>query len=150
MNKFKIFLLKSINLKKLRAINQLIPQLDSKLDLLSVKNAKKIPKQKQIKILVASPKDNPDEIIGILFFVFFHSLAGKRARIEDLVVDKKYRGLGIGKKLVNRALTLAKKLKIKQIELTSRPERIVANNLYKNLNFLKKETNVYQLEFNQS
>jgi ribosomal protein S18 acetylase RimI-like enzyme len=150
MNKFRISFLNSINLNKLKAINQLIPQLDSKLKLLSIKEMRRIPKQKQIKILVATPKNNPDQIIGILFFVFFQTLAAKRARIEDLVVDQKYRGLGIGKKLVNRALTLAKKLKIKQIELTSRPERIVANNLYKNLNFLKKETNVYQLEFNQS
>lgn len=148
MNKFRISFLKSINLNKLKAINQLIPQLDSKLKLLTIKEMRKIPKQKQIKILVATPKNNPDQIIGILFFVFFQTLAGKRARIEDLVVDQKYRGLGIGKKLVNRALTLAKKLKIKQIELTSRPERIVANNLYRKLNFLKKQTNVYQLEFN--
>jgi ribosomal protein S18 acetylase RimI-like enzyme len=144
MTEFKFTLLKKINSKKLIAINKLIPQLDKNSDCLSKKDLKRIIKQKQVKIFVAYPKNNPNQIVGILFFVYFQTLVGKRGRIEDLVVDENSRGMGIGKKLVNKSLIGSKKLNIKIVELTSRPARIEANKLYQKLNFNKKETNVYQ------
>jgi ribosomal protein S18 acetylase RimI-like enzyme len=55
--------------------------------------------------------------------------------------------MGIGKELNLAALELAKKAGAKTVELTSRPSREQANQLYKNIGFVKRETNVYRFTF---
>lgn len=66
--------------------------------------------------------------------------------IEDVVVDENYRGQGLGKLLTNRAIEKARKLGMKYIDLTSSPDRIPANNLYKSLGFELRKTNPYRLK----
>ena len=87
------------------------------------------------------------QIIGMGSLVVFLTPYSRRARIEDVVVDEKYRGRGIGEKISKELIALAKKKKVKSIELSSRPRRTVANELYKKLGFKKKETNTYSLSF---
>lgn len=53
-----------------------------------------------------------DEVVG---FVALHIHTKKLAEIRSLIVDKKYRGLGIGKNLVLKAIKEAKELGIKEI-----------------------------------
>jgi ribosomal protein S18 acetylase RimI-like enzyme len=149
MKGIEIKLIKQIDSKQFSTINQLIKQLDPELDLITKKRLKKISQQTHVKILVATTKNHPKKIVGIVFLVHFQTLAGNRGRIEDLIVEKNYRQQGIGRNLVKKAISLAKKLKLKSIELTSRPARIAANKLYQSLNFVKKETNVYQLNLNK-
>jgi ribosomal protein S18 acetylase RimI-like enzyme len=60
---------------------------------------------------------------------------GNKAWIEDVVVDSKARGQGLGKALMNHALEEAKKLEVKSIDLTSRPTREAANLLYQSLGY---------------
>jgi len=144
MNEIEIKLVKKLDKKKLDQINLLVKQLDPNLPLLSPLDLKNIAHQKNVKIITSILKKAPKKIIGIVFLVYYQTLAGKRGRIEDLVVDVNYRQRGIGKKLVKYALNLAKKLKLKSIELTSRPERVAANKLYQKLKFIKRKTNVYK------
>lgn len=144
MNDVEIKLLKKLDKKKLDEINLLVKQLDPNLPLLSSHDLQNIAHQKNVKIITAALKKAPKKIVGTLFLVYYQTLAGKRGRIEDLVVDINYRQRGIGKKLVKYALNLAKKLRLKSIELTSRPERVAANKLYQKLKFIKRETNVYK------
>jgi ribosomal protein S18 acetylase RimI-like enzyme len=66
-------------------------------------------------------------------------------RIEDVVVDEKRRGEGIGKKMMIHAIEYAKKTGVTKIELTSHPSRVEANKLYRSLEFSLIETNVYRL-----
>lgn len=66
--------------------------------------------------------------------------------IDDVVVDPNYRGKGYGKALSLHCLKVATEKKCKRVELTSRPSRVEANQLYQSLGFEKRETNVYRLD----
>lgn len=77
--------------------------------------------------------------------VVVHTLTGTRARIEDVVVEERYRRRGLGEKLVRRLIQEARSRKAKVVELTSRPSRVAANSLYRRLGFRKRNTNVYRL-----
>jgi ribosomal protein S18 acetylase RimI-like enzyme len=79
--------------------------------------------------------------------VVIKALSGLRARIEEVVVDEIYRGHGIGKELMLVLIELAKKLKISSMELTSRPSRVAANELYRHLGFVQRTTNVHEMKF---
>ena len=76
--------------------------------------------------------------------IIFQIPTGVRAWIEDVVVDTNARGAGIGKQLNLTAIDLAKQAGAKTVDLTSRPSRKAANQLYKNIGFIKRDTNVYR------
>ena len=84
-------------------------------------------------------------IVGMGLLISFVKTSGTRGQIEDVVMDEKYGGKGVGKKLVERLIKEARKLKLTKVGLTSRPHRIAANKLYRKLGFIRKNTNVYHL-----
>jgi ribosomal protein S18 acetylase RimI-like enzyme len=92
-------------------------------------------------VLVA--RDGGD-IVGILTLVMFPIPTGLRARIEDVVVDSRVRGRGVGAALTQEALRLAAERGAKSVDLTSNPSRVAANQLYKRLGFEMRETNSYR------
>lgn len=83
-------------------------------------------------------------IVGILALVVFRIPTGVRAWIEDVIVDRRVRGKGVGAALTRRALELAISRGARTVELTSRPERVAANALYLKLGFERRDTNVYR------
>lgn len=85
-------------------------------------------------------------IIGLGSINMFHTILGKHATIEDMVIDEKYRGQGLGKRLGEQLIDLAKKARVVSIELTTRPSREAAIKLYEKLGFEKRKTNVYRLK----
>lgn len=85
-----------------------------------------------------------EKINGCLTLVWYKIPSLTRFWIEDLVVDQLFRGQGIGKALILKAIELAQALGGHYIDLTSRPSRIEANQLYQSLGFEKRETNVYR------
>lgn len=89
------------------------------------------------------------QIVGCLILTSYPTLGGDKSWIEDVVVDQNFRGLGIGKKLVLEALSHAKKLGIKQVNLTSRPQRETANKLYLSLGFEIYNTNYYRISLDK-
>jgi len=94
------------------------------------------------KLFVALVEHN---IVGTYTLVIFRIPTGATARIEDVVVEEKWRGKGVGKKMMKHAIELVKKEGIFKIELTSHHSRIEANKLYQSLGFEQIETNVYRL-----
>ena len=74
----------------------------------------------------------------------FPIITGTRAWIEDVVVSENARGKGVGKLLAAEAIKLAEKYGAKTVDLTSRPSREAANNLYISAGFQQRETNVYR------
>lgn len=143
---YQIEILKTAKKKDLEKINNLLQQLDSSSVKIRLNNLKEILSQKNLFFIVA--KDFQQEIVGVIILIFFKTISGFHARLEDLVVDEKQRGKGLGKKLLNTAIKLAKKLKVSHIDLTSRPERKTANYLYQKFGFYKRKTNVYRYQFN--
>ncbi len=83
---------------------------------------------------------------GMLTLGIYNSPTGKKAWIEDVVVDEQYRGLGIGRDLTNFAVQYAKEQNAGVIMLTSKPERVSANILYRKVGFEQKVTNVYRIK----
>ena len=84
--------------------------------------------------------------VGMGSIVFVQKLRGTTAQIEDVAVKEGHQGQGIGRQIVNALLDEAKRRGVKQINLTSKPERLAANVLYQKLGFKQRNTNVYRLE----
>ncbi len=85
------------------------------------------------------------EIVGMLTLAVFRAPTGVRAWIEDVVVDEAARGRDAGRTLVEAALASARRAEARTVDLTSRPDRVVANAMYERLGFERRETNVYRL-----
>ena len=86
-----------------------------------------------------------DKIAGMLTLGTYLSPTGRKAWIEDVVVDSAYRGKGYGKMLVEHAIEYARTLSPCTLMLTSNPTRIAANELYRASGFEPKITNVYRM-----
>ena len=87
------------------------------------------------------------QVVGSLTLATYRIPTGLKAWIEDVVVDEAARGRGIGEALSVAALEEARRRGAKDINLTSRPSRDVANRLYLRLGFQLRDTNVYRYDF---
>lgn len=76
-----------------------------------------------------------------------HTLEFTIADIEAVVVGSQHRGRGYGKELMNAMIDTAKNLNVHQIQLTSNPKRVAANQLYQDIGFERYETNCYKMVF---
>ena len=125
------------------AMNRLIPQLS---------NSNPPPDRSALEEIVASDSSIliaafiAGAIVGSLTLITFSIPTGKRAWIEDVVVDENYRNTGIGEALNQEAINIARRLGAKTVDLTSRPSREAANRLYSRLGFVQRKTNIYRFE----
>ncbi len=102
-------------------------------------------KQLQNVFRIGITSDKQKFIVGILDkkIVGFCSLtiknnfwqAGSLAHIDELIVDEKYRGKGIGNKLMEKITEIAAENKCKRIELDSAFHREDAHRFYEKLGF---------------
>lgn len=92
-------------------------------------------------------KDAYDEICGMATLSLCPLVTGTKAWVEDVVVDEEYRGIGLGRLLLNHLISEARAMGVKSLNLTSRPERESANRLYRSLGFEQRNTNVYKMAF---
>jgi len=86
--------------------------------------------------LIVAEKDG--EIVGTLQITFTPSISfqgGKRATVESVRVDEKYRGQGIGKQLMLWAIERAKAENCFAMQLTTNADRKDAHRFYENLGF---------------
>lgn len=91
--------------------------------------------------------DEQGRYAGMITVGIYRAPTGKKAWIEDVVVDETYRGQGVGKQLTRHAIAFARQQQVNLLSLTSNPARIAANQLYPNAGFSRKETNVYVMRF---
>jgi ribosomal protein S18 acetylase RimI-like enzyme len=70
-----------------------------------------------------------------------------RGYIEDVVVDEKWRGHGIGEALTQACLGFAQQAGCPQVMLTCNPGRTAANRLYQRMGFEPRTTNLYRFKF---
>ena len=134
--------LKEGSAEVLASINQLLPQLSLNAQGISMDRLLELVESDNTIIFLGTDKDG--QILGMLSLIVMKIPTGNKAWIEDVVVDSKARGQGLGKALMNHALEEAKKREVKSIDLTSRPTREAANLLYQSLGYQKRETNVYR------
>lgn len=96
----------------------------------------------------AAEAEGLGRIVGCASLCVFEAPSALRASVEDVVVLEAYRGQGIGRKLVERAIEAARQLAPIEVQLTSAPKRVAANALYSQMGFEPKHTNVYRMEIN--
>lgn len=87
-----------------------------------------------------------EQVVGCASLCVFESPTGRKASIEDVVIQNAFRGQQLGRRLMQRVIDYAKSLAPINLQLTSRPERVAANALYQALGFQKRETNAYRME----
>lgn len=110
-----------------------------------------MPNSQQIELLLKSENthlfvaEREGEILGMLSLVVVDIPTGRKAWIEDVVVDEKARGLHIGVALVEKAKDVAAELGAKKIYLTSNPSRKAAHALYKKCGFEEYDTSVFRM-----
>ena len=85
------------------------------------------------------------KIVGMLTLVVVDIPTGRKAWIEDVVVDEAARGLHIGAALVERAKGEAVLLGAKKLYLTSNPSRKAAHALYNKCGFEVYDTAVFRI-----
>lgn len=88
-----------------------------------------------------------DTIVGMITLGAYSCSTGRKVWIEDVVIDNKLRGRGLGQQLVEFAINYVKEnLSPCSLMLTSRPARIAANELYRKMGFEQRQTNVYNMK----
>lgn len=125
------------------AFARLIPQLSKSSPPPSAEQLGEMVRSEASDVLVARLDG---EIVGTLTLVTFRIPTGVRAWIEDVVVDDRARGHGVGDQLNRMALELARERGAKTVDLTSRPSREAANRLYQRIGFQPRDTNVYRYD----
>lgn len=98
-----------------------------------------------VHLLLAEQADG--RIVGMLSVALYDVPSGRKAWIEDVVVDADARGAGIGARLVQEALALARREGAVKVMLTSNAARLAAHRLYERMGFVRYDTDVFRYEF---
>ena len=130
------------------AVQRLVPQLS---------RSNPPPTTAELGELVASPAtdlfialDDAGTIVGIATLVTFRIPTGRRAWIEDVVVDEAARGQGVGDALTRAMVDRSREFGAVTVDLTSRPSRDAANRLYQRAGFVRRDSNVYRFDLRDS
>ena len=87
------------------------------------------------------------EVIGFAALTtFIVPTKGRVGKIEDVVIREAFRGQGLGDRLLDELILIAKERNLANITLTSNPKRVVARNLYQKKGFILLETGVFLLK----
>jgi len=84
------------------------------------------------------------KIVGMVTLLICRIPYVRKATMEDLVIDKFYRGRGLGTLLIGKVIKEAEEKGAAYLDFTSRPRRVDGNSMYEKLGFQKRKTNVYR------
>lgn len=122
------------------AFARLMPQLSPRLE---------APSGERLRAVAANPSaalftaESGGAVVGALTLVWYDVPSGRKAWIEDVVVDAARRGAGIGEALVREALSRAAAAGVPRVMLTSSAARRAARALYRKVGFEEAETAVF-------
>ena len=88
-------------------------------------------------------------IAGVLTLVWYDVPSGRKAWVEDVVVDAGERGRGVGRLLVEKALELARSEGVQHLMLTSNPARRAAHALYRTCGFEEVGSTLFRFDMNK-
>ena len=125
----------------LETINRLLLQLSPSVAPLTATEIKTLLDNEYTYLFVAEIEE---QIVGMLSLVVVDIPTGRKAWIEDVVVDESARGRHIGEALVERAKAEAETLGAKRIYLTSNPSRKAAHALYTKCGFKEYDTTLFR------
>ena len=139
----KIYRVTECSANLIEVLEQLLPQLSSSATMPSEEYIESMLNNENFHLLVA---EHEGAIVGMLSLVVVDIPTGRKAWIEDVVVDSRARGLHIGQALVEEAKVCAKEVGAKKIYLTSNPSRKAAHALYKKCGFEEYDTTVFRVK----
>lgn len=87
-----------------------------------------------IHYLVALHNGKPIGFVSLHVQRILHH-ANRTGELQELIIDERYRGKGVGKQLMIAAEGLARSLGLEEIELTTRLHRSDAQEFYKSLGY---------------
>lgn len=127
----------------LDALTSLLPQLNPRLKPLTMERLARVIRDPATTLLVAR---HGARIVGAAAVLVYATPAFVKARIEDVIVDERSRGKGVGEALVRRCIEVARERGAEIVELQSARWREVANRMYPRLGFELRDSNLYRLE----
>ena len=137
-----IEIVRAVDDELVEAWRRLLPQLSRSASAVSAAHLREIVGSDATTLLIARVGG---AIVGSLTLAVFPLPTGRRAWIEDVVVDADARGHGVGEALTRAAVEQAAALGARTVDLTSRPSRTAAHRLYQKVGFVVRETSVYRL-----
>ena len=137
-----IEIVRAVDDELVEAWRRLLPQLSRSASTVSAAHLDEIVGSDATSLLIARVGG---AIVGSLTLAVFPLPTGRRAWIEDVVVDADARGHGVGEALTRAAVEQAAALGARTVDLTSRPSRTAAHRLYQKVGFVVRETSVYRL-----
>ncbi|MBQ4532507.1 MAG: GNAT family N-acetyltransferase [Alistipes sp.] len=130
------------------AIRTLIEQLTGRESTFSEDDLRNVLQDSASRLFVMRHKES---IVGMLSLGIYTCPTSRKVWVEDVVIDNKLRGKGLGEELVEYAINYVKKnLAPCSLMLTSRPSRVAANALYRKIGFEPRQTNVYKIEVDKN
>jgi len=126
----------------LEALRSLLPQLNPRLPELTMEKLQAVVDDPAATLLAVYDEGT---VMGVAVVLTYTTPSWRKARIEDVVIDEKARGRGLGKALVERCIELARERGAEVVELQSASWREAANRLYPALGFELRESNLYRL-----
>src|SRR3989344_7253890 len=130
----EIVRLKEVSEQAVADINKLLPQLrtDPSEYSASITELRSITEDNDVALVVAL---DSGKIVGMATLYIITKFSKRNGHVEDVVVDGEYRGQGLGEKIMQALINLARSEQVKTLHLTSRPERVAGNKLYQKLGF---------------
>lgn len=122
------------------AFARLMPQLSPRLGAPSREVLRRVAGSETGELLAAVAGER---IVGVLTLALYDAPSGRKAWIEDVVVDGAARGCGAGDALVRAAVEHAARIGAGKVMLTSNPAREAARALYRKVGFEEVETTVF-------
>lgn len=127
-----------------KRIDVLLHSLDSSAPDVSAERLHELMKDEDFILFVC--EDETGEIAGMLTLTRCQTLSRSKYWIEDVIVDNRFRGHGVGRALVRAAVEHVRaKEEFPALYLTSNPSRVSARNLYRSEGFEEYETGVFRL-----
>jgi ribosomal protein S18 acetylase RimI-like enzyme len=123
------------------ALSRLLAQVSSSAAPLTPERVREVLRTPSTSVLVAKLDG---KIVGMALLLTLTTLAGDTGYVEEMVVDEATRGRHVSTALMQSLLDLAAQKGLRFVDLTSRPSRDIANNLYQSLGFRLRATNCYR------
>ena len=126
------------------ALARLLPQLNLTLPVPDMARLERLVADPAVTLLVARVGD---EIVGTTTVIVYTTPFWIKARLDEVVVDEKARGKGVGEALVNAALDMAREHGVQVAELQSGrgPARAAAHRLYERIGFQLRDSDVLRI-----
>ncbi|MBR1962976.1 MAG: GNAT family N-acetyltransferase [Alistipes sp.] len=138
----KIYRVTDATPQLIEALARLLPQLSSSATMPSEEHLKNLLSNSNIHLVAAECEG---VIAGMLTLAIVDIPTGRKAWIEDVVTDDSFRGRGVGRALVEKAIAAAEEAGARRIYLTSNPSRKAAHALYAKCGFEQYDTGVFRL-----